>query len=104
MHDDQATTGTVGSRHQHLGSIMVVCRGHPLVGCVLPVTRPYHQDGEPQWEIELADGSRQRVPASWCTPLRAGLGSGSAGEVTMDGAPPPASQGNPLSLTALRDL
>ena len=66
---DQAYTGTVGAERQGLGRIIVEHPGHPLVGRSLPVVRRYRERGERLWVIELPDGSRQYVPASWCTPL-----------------------------------
>ena len=101
---DQATTGTVQSSHKSLGSIMVVHHGHPLAGCTLPVVRRYRHAGERQWVIELPDGSRQYVPASWCTPLMGPSGRVSAVGTTMDGSPPSDHAVTPLNLTALRDL
>jgi ABC-type glycerol-3-phosphate transport system substrate-binding protein len=52
--------------------------GHPLVGRGLPVVRRYRERGERLWVIELPDGSRQYVPASWCTPLAPRVGYGPA--------------------------
>src|SRR5438270_3960065 len=83
---------------------MVVHHGHPLAGCTLPVVRRYRQAGERQWVIELPDGSRQYVPASWCTPLQGASGSQSAPRTAMDDVPPPEPALGPLSVSALRDL
>jgi hypothetical protein len=69
FHKDQAHTGTLHRQHQGLGSIIVIHPGHPLVGQVLLVVRRYRERGERLWVIERSDGSRQYVPASWCTPL-----------------------------------
>jgi hypothetical protein len=92
------------SSHKSLGRIMVVHPGHPLAGCTLSVVRRYRHAGERQWVIELPDGSRQYVPASWCTPLKGPSGSRSAGGTTMDGSPPSDHAVTPLNLRALRDL
>jgi len=80
--------------------------GHPLAGRTVPVVRRYRHVGERQWVIELPDGSRQYVPASWCTPLLGapGRGSESAGRSTVDGSSPPERAVTPLSLAALRNL
>jgi hypothetical protein len=89
---------------------MVVHPGHPLTGRTVPVVRRYRHAGERQWVIELPDGSRQYVPASWCTPLLGDPESGSAGRSTVDtvdtveGSSPPERAVTPLSLSALRDL
>jgi hypothetical protein len=104
LNHDQATTGTVQLSHKRLGSIMVLHPGHPLAGRTVPVVRRYRQAGERQWVIELPDGSRQYVPASWCTPLLGAPGSGSVGRSTMERSSPSARAVTPLSLTALRDL
>jgi hypothetical protein len=66
---DQPPAGQVPGQSKSLGSIIVTHPGHPLVGRHLPVVRRYAHRGERQWIIELADGSRQYLPASWCTPL-----------------------------------
>ena len=66
---DRAKTGTYVAERQALGRIIVVHPGHPLVGRSLPVVRRYRERGERLWVIQLPDGSRQYVPASWCTPL-----------------------------------
>src|SRR5207248_5411485 len=82
---------------------MVVHPGHPLVGRVVSVVRRYGQRGEGQWVIELPGGSRQYVPASWCSPP-----SSSREALTVpppqDGPPPHGAAPSLLSLTALRDL
>src|SRR5579859_2568369 len=102
---DQPTTGTVRGSYKKLGSIIVVHPGHPLVGRTLPVVRRYRHGGVPQWVIELPDGSRQYVPASWCALAGAWAGSRSALGTPMDGSPPPPEHNGPvLSLSALRDL
>jgi hypothetical protein len=104
MKQDQAPTGTLRSQSQHLGSIVILHPGHPLAGRRVPVVRRYREHGERLWVIEVADGSRQYVPASWCAPLTpsserpAGAGEPSVGRSSPE---PPAS---PLSLAALREL
>ena len=43
---------------------------HPLCGQVVEVLRPYHRQwGESQVGIQLPDGTRVFVPASWAEPL-----------------------------------
>src|SRR6266542_4017022 len=83
---------------------MVVYAGHPLVGCVVPVVRRYGQRGDGQWVIELPDGSRQYVPAAWCSPLSLSRETLTVPPPPQDGPPPPGAAPSPLSLTALRDL
>ena len=81
---------------------MVEYAGHPLVGRVLPVVRRYGQRRERQWVIALPDGSRQYIPASWCSPL-----SSAEGILPVPAPPPeeePPDAASPLSLAALRDL
>lgn len=69
----------------------------------MPVARRYRERGERLWVIELADGSRQYVPASWCTPLAIGEnppGSGrSPAEEDLSARPV-----LPLNLAGLREL
>jgi hypothetical protein len=104
MKQDQAPAGTLHSQSQHLGSIVILHPGHPLAGRTVPVVRRYREHGERLWVIEVSDGSRQYVPASWCTPLApsserpAGAGDPSVGR------PPPEPPASPLSLAALREL
>ena len=83
---------------------MVVYPGHPLVGCVVSVVRRYGQRGDGQWVIELPDGSRQYVPASWCSPLSSSRETLTVPLPLPDGPPPPGIASSPLSLAALRDL
>src|SRR6266536_2508298 len=101
---DQAPTGTLRSQSQRLGSIVILHPGHPLAGRTMPVVRRYREHGERLWVIEVADGSRQYVPASWCTPLAPSseLPSG-AGDPSV-GRSPPEPPASPLSLAALREL
>jgi hypothetical protein len=73
------------------------------VGQVLPVARRYRERGERLWVIELADGSRQYIPASWCTPFAGaenppGFGRSPAEEDVSGRSL------SPLSLAGLRDL
>jgi len=77
----------------------VVHPGHPLVGQTLSVVRRYRERGEQHWVIELADGSRQYVPASWCTPLTPPSES-----IAMPDHPKEFPQPPLLSLAGLRDL
>jgi hypothetical protein len=101
---DQASTGTLRSQSQRLGSIVIMHPGHPLAGRTLPVVRRYREHGERLWVIELSDGSRQYVPASWCAPLAPSSERPSgAGEPSV-GRPPPGHPASPLSLAALREL
>lgn len=82
---------------------MVTHPGHPLVGRSLPVARRYRERGERLWVIELPDGSRQYIPAAWCTPLA----TAESAAVTHDrhGVPQQPKEGaSPLSLAGLRDL
>ncbi len=83
---------------------MVLHPGHPLVGQVLTVVRRYGQRAERQWVIELPDGSRQYVPAAWCTPLAASQENSSVSANAPHGRPSSARDASPLSLPALRDL
>ena len=83
---------------------MVVYPGHPLVGRIVPVVRRYGQRGEGQWVIELPDGSRQYVPAAWCSPLSSSRETLTVPAPPPDGPPPPGAAPSPLSLAALRDL
>jgi len=78
---------------------MVLHPGHPLVGQLLAVVRRYGQRAERQWVIELPDGSRQYVPAAWCTPLAA-----SQENLSVPANAPHGRPSSPLSLPALRDL
>src|SRR5262249_10660834 len=67
------------------------------------VVRRYRHRGERQWVIELPDGSRRYIPASWCTPLT--LTSRRPGLVTDPSAPTPATEtAAPLALVTLREL
>jgi hypothetical protein len=101
---DQAPTGTLRSQGQRPGSILIVHPGHPLAGQTLPVVRRYREHGERLWVIELPDGSRQYVPASWCAPLAPSSEiPSSAGEPSV-GRLPPEPPASPLSLAALREL
>jgi hypothetical protein len=83
---------------------MVVYPGHPLVGGVVPVVRRYGQRGDGQWVIELPDGSRQYLPAVWCSPLSSSREALTVPSPSQDGPPPHGAAPSPLSLTALRDL
>jgi hypothetical protein len=83
---------------------MVVYAGHPLVGRVVPVVRRYGQCREGQWIIELPDGSRQYLPAVWCSPLASSREALTVPPPPQDGPPPHGAAPSPLSLTALRDL
>jgi len=83
---------------------MVRHPGHPLVGQLLAVVRRYGQRAERQWVIELPDGSRQYVPAAWCTPLAASQENLSVPTNAPHGRPSSAKDASPLSLSALRDL
>src|SRR3712207_5320776 len=87
-----------------MGYIMVLPPGHPLVGRVVPVVRRYGRRAERQWVIELPDGSRQYVPATWCTPLAASQEGLSVPGNAPDERPSPAGKSSPLTLTVLRDL
>ena len=78
--------------------------GHPLVGHVVPVVRRYGQRREGQWVIELPDGSRQYLPAMWCSPLSSSRETLTVPRPPQDGPPPHGAAESPLSLTALRDL
>src|SRR5204863_7468733 len=68
------------------------------------VVRRYGQRGDGQWVIELPDGSRQYVPASWCSPLSSSQEALTMPAPSQDGPPPPGVAPSPLSLAALRDL
>jgi hypothetical protein len=83
---------------------MVVYAGHPFVGRVVPVVRRYGQRREGQWVIELPDGSRQYVPAAWCSPLSSSREALTVPSPSQDGPPSHGVAPSPLSLTALRDL
>ena len=83
---------------------MVVYAGHPFVGRGVPVVRRYGQRREGQWVIELPDGSRQYVPAAWCSPLSSSREALTVPSPSQDGPPPHGVAPSPLSLTALRDL
>jgi len=98
------STAALPSGDNRLGYIMVLHPGHPLVGQVLTVVRRYGQRAERQWVIELPDGSRQYVPAAWCTPLAAAQENSSVSANPPHGRPSSARDGSPLSLPALRDL
>ena len=91
------------SQGQQLGSIIILHLGHPLAGQTVPVVRRYREHGERLWVIELPDGSRQYVPASWCTSLASSESPSRAGDssVGRESSEHPMS---PLSLAALRDL
>ncbi len=86
---------------------MILHPGHPLRGRRLSVVRRNSQRGERQWIIELPDGSRQYVPASWCTPLvppsLAPSLSADAADA-MDESQSPGTTTSPLCLTGLREL
>ena len=82
----------------------MVYAGHPLVGHVVPVVRRYGQRREGQWVIELSDGSRQYLPAAWCSPLSSSRETLTVPAPPQDGLPPHGAAPSPLSLTALRDL
>src|SRR5687768_12361634 len=83
---------------------MVEYAGHPLVSHVIPVGPRYGQRGDGQWVIELPDGSRQYLPASWCSPLSSSRETLTVPPSSEDGPPPHGAAPSPLSLTALRDL
>jgi hypothetical protein len=100
---DQAKTGTSGQQMKCLGRIIVVHPGHPLVGQPLPVVRRYREQGQRLWVIELPDGSRQYLPASWCTPLAPVESPTMSGDRSV-GEAPPGRPPSPLSLVGLRDL
>src|SRR6188768_2354388 len=104
MTEDQGKTGTPRRATQALGRIIVEHAGHPLVGQSLPVVRRYRERGERLWVIELPDGSRQYVPASWCTPLAASQEGLSVPGNAPDERPSPAGTSSPLTVTVLRDL
>src|SRR3954453_4113764 len=87
-----------------MGYIMVLHPGHPLVGRVVSVVRRYGRRAERQWVIELPDGSRQYVPATWCTPLAASQEGLSVPGNAPDERPSPAGTSSPLTVTVLRDL
>jgi hypothetical protein len=103
LNEAQANAGTSVSRRNRLGSIVIVNPGHPLRGQSFRVVRRYRERGEQLWVIELPDGSRQYVPASWATPLaltseeQPMAGDSYAGGQVPDGVPL-------LSLAGLRDL
>jgi hypothetical protein len=101
---DQADTGTLSGGDHQLGCTIVVYAGHPLVGRIVPVVRRYGQRGAARWVIELPDGSRQYIPASWCSPLSSSRGTLPVPAPLQDGQPPPGVASSPLSLAALRDL
>jgi hypothetical protein len=73
------------------------------VGQTVVVVRRYRERGERLWVIEMADGSRQYVPASWCTPLAPPENlpewDPSSAEEDRSGL-----SRSPLSLVGLRDL
>jgi hypothetical protein len=73
------------------------------VGQTLPVARRYRERGERLWVIELADGSRQYVPASWCTPLASAADPPGFGRSPAE-EDPSVDPRSPLSLAGLRDL
>jgi hypothetical protein len=100
---DQANAGRVGDQPYGLGYIIVAYPGHPLVGRSLPVVRRYREHGERLWVIELPDGTRQYLPAAWCTPL---VPSGSTARLGVPpmSEPPPGPPPSPLSLAGLREL
>jgi hypothetical protein len=100
---DQASAGAPNGERYLLGRILVRHPGHPLAGRVLPVVRRYREHGERLWVIELPDGSRQYVPASWCAPLVSSQTLPIAGDPSV-GRQPPAPPVSPLSRAALRDL
>lgn len=78
--------------------------GHPLVGRMVPVVRRYGRRGVEQWVIELPDGSRQYLPASWCAPLVSADGTLTVPVLPQDGPLSSAGTPSPLSLATLRDL
>lgn len=80
--------------------------GHPLAGQTLPVVRRYREQNERLWVIELPDGSRQYVPASWCAPLVSPSTRVVAEElpVASHASGQSGSGGSPLSLAAPREL
>src|SRR5881227_4122053 len=86
-----------------MGHIIVVHPGHPLVGHSLPVVRRYREHGQRLWVIELPDGTRQYLPAAWCTPL-VPLGSTAMVGVHPPVSEPPPEPPSPLSLAGLREL
>src|SRR5438067_6487457 len=103
MKRDQANAGTLGDQPYCMGHIIVVHPGHPLVGHSLPVVRRYREHGERLWVIELPDGTRQYLPAAWCTPL-VPLGSTAMVGVHPPVSEPPPEPPSPLSLAGLREL
>jgi hypothetical protein len=103
MSGDQAKARTLGQQTKWLGRIIVIHPGHPLVGRLLPVVRRYREQSERLWVIELPDGSRQYLPASWCTPLAPVENSPMSGDLSV-GEAPPGQPLAPLSLVGLRDL
>jgi Family of unknown function (DUF5372) len=101
---DHINAGGLTRRGQdELGTILVTHPGHPLWQQTARVVRRYRHWGERQWVIELPDGSRQYIPASWCTPLtltsrRPGLAADPSDSV------PAAEAAAPLGLATLREL
>lgn len=89
-----------------MGSIVVLHSAHPLVGQMLPVVRRTGRRDARQWVIERPDGSRQYVPATWCTPLVPAQGDPSVPvlDPDPDRRPSSAARASPLTLSALRDL
>src|SRR5262249_16507422 len=87
-----------------MGYTMVVHLGHPLVGRTLPVVRGYGRREKRRWVVETPDGSRQGVPAAWCTPPAPSPGSLHTPADAGEGASPAGAAPSPLSLAALRDL
>ncbi len=101
---DQINAGAVPHSAKSIGRIMVVHSGHPLVGRTFPVVRRYSQRGERHWVIELPDGSRQYILASWCTPLTSSPESPHGVVTAMTDTSSSDRLSSPLNLSALRDL
>jgi hypothetical protein len=101
---DHINADEVTRPNQHeLGSILVTHPGHPLWQQRVRVVRRYSYQGERQWVIELPDGSRQYIPASWCAPLR--LTSRRPGMAANPSDLPSAAEAaEPLGLATLREL
>ena len=93
----------VPSGDRQLGHTMVLYPGHPLVGRIVSVVRRYGRRERGQWIIELPDGSRQYVPASWCSPLWS-EGPPTVHASSQDGPPSDGPAPSPLNLSALREL
>ncbi len=104
MNQDQITTAVVPDRDHLLGSIVVLHPGHPLCGQTLPVVRRIGRHDARQWVIEQADGSRQYVPVTWCTPLAMAQGDLSVPAPDSERHPSLTTRTTPLTLAALREL